>query len=66
MPKISRYQFVRLKQVLKELSELTVPSEDCDSPEYVDELRQEATEIVDVLEKAFAQISVDLIERTNG
>jgi hypothetical protein len=50
---MNRLVFNRLRQVLLELSENTVVTEDCSDPEYVDELRAEAVEIVNDIEKDY-------------
>jgi hypothetical protein len=60
------YNFARLKQVLKELNELTVPSEtviDADNADYVIELKNEVIDLVTEIEKAYGSLSLSLLEK---
>jgi hypothetical protein len=49
----------RLKLVLKDLLENTVTSEDCADIDYIQELREEAIELVDMIEKEYSKLIIE-------
>lgn len=57
----ARFQFIRIRQILKELKEYTDSNENS-SPEYVSELREETDELIDQIEKDYGKMSISLIE----
>ena len=59
----THFQFARIRQILKELKETTGPKEDYQYPEYIDELREEADEVISKIENEFAKLSIKLLER---
>lgn len=60
-----QYKFARLKQILIEFKELTVPSEiviDSDSIDYLTELRAEADDLLEEIEKEYAKTTIKLLD----
>lgn len=57
----TRFQFLRIRQILKELKEYTDSNENS-SPEYVSELREEADELIDQIEKNYGKLSIRVLE----
>jgi hypothetical protein len=59
---MNRYEFSRVRDIIKELSENTIIKEDCDDPEYIQELWSEADELVSKMEKEYAAMVLKMIE----
>ena len=60
-----QYKFARLKQILTEFKELTVPSEiivDSNSVDYLVELRTEADDLLEEIEKEYAKTIFKLLD----
>ena len=60
-----QYKFARLKQILNEFKELTVPSEiivDSNSVDYLVELRTEADDLLEEIEKDYVKTTFKLLD----